>query len=129
MPKVVIGQGERQIEVNLSGETLSQLPGLLQVSIADHLRDSKTRQILPENREINTELQNLIKAIQETTQPAELRTIIDDQGGGMSYCSSCNTKIDLGEMETMPKRCPNPECDKPLIYVPWTRPAGGSDFG
>jgi predicted RNA-binding Zn-ribbon protein involved in translation (DUF1610 family) len=67
-----------------------------------------------------------LKIFVKLSDSAELRTIIDDQGGGMSYCSACDTEIKLSELKGM--ICPNPKCGKLLI---WTDPyinRGGSDF-
>jgi len=62
-------------------------------------------------------------------KPAEyatLETAIHDQGGGWSYCSSCRTNIDLEKLKAM--RCPNPKCNKPLIWGETHLNSGGSDF-
>lgn len=69
---------------------------------------------------------------QRTQETATLESIVDDQGGGMSYCGSCDTQIDLQELfdtpPSEPLRCPNPKCDKILVFTdPWISP-GGSDF-
>jgi hypothetical protein len=60
------------------------------------------------------------------TEYAKLETAIHDQGGGWSYCNSCRTNIDLEKLKMM--HCPNPKCNKPLIWGETHLNSGGSDF-
>jgi hypothetical protein len=66
--------------------------------------------------------------IAQTPEHATIESIIDDQGGGMSYCSACDTKINLDNiLETM--ICPNPKCAMPLKFAkePYIN-RGGQDY-
>jgi hypothetical protein len=72
------------------------------------------------------------KALTEVT--AFLETVLDDQGGGFSQCSSCETKLDIripevSELFIKTGRCPNPDCHKKLLPGKvYGLNFGGTDF-
>lgn len=63
MPKVIISQGERQIEVELDERTTGQVVGALRKHVNNNLIDPKTRTTYPGEVEVEKQIVALGKAL------------------------------------------------------------------